>query len=275
MASATAVSASGSAYAYSRKVVAASACPSRAWAWRIWPRSTRNVATLCRSRCSVAPSTPARRARRANRWPRAPVVNRARWSKTGLNSHGPNSAPGRVVGRQSCSSWCQNIAVGCPDRECSVSSRLRRSDHVGRCCAGDVKDTVAEVVELECCKLSASRATVCCETHEQEVLLGEMPVLTIARTSNVVCNGLEQLSFGCCEESAKRFGFERPPRFGACRSAHGPYRMCVDDAFVVCPSNSGAQGAEPSGDDGGASASVGPADERHPHDSWGERRDAR
>lgn len=56
-----------------------------------------------------------------------------------------------------------------------------------------MKDTVAEVVELECCKLSASRAAVCCETHEQAVLLGEMPVLTIARTSNVVCNGLEQL----------------------------------------------------------------------------------
>ena len=172
MASATAVSASGSAYAYSRKVVAASACPSRAWAWRIWPRSTRNVATLCRSRCSVAPSTPARDAR----------------------ARGPARRDAGAHDR--------------PDVQC----RLQRPRTV---------------------------------------------------------------EFRLLQESAKRFGFERPPRFGASRSAHGPYRMCVDDAFVVCPSNSGAQGAEPSGDDGGANASVGPADERHPHDSWGERRDAR
>lgn len=59
-----------------------------------------------------------------------------------------------------------------------------------------------------------------------------MPVLTVARTSNFVRDGLDQMRFGCSEEAAERTGFERPPRFGAGPSAHRPDRMDINDGVA-------------------------------------------
>lgn len=46
--------------------------------------------------------------------PSAPVVSRVRWSRSGVNSHGPNASPGLAAVRHSCSSWRQSIAVAVP-----------------------------------------------------------------------------------------------------------------------------------------------------------------
>jgi hypothetical protein len=188
------------------------------------------VATLCRSRCSVASGTPEVSRRRAKRCPSVATSRRRRWSRSAEKSHGPIGCAALrfPLGDQGVPEPGGSGA----ERQGAAVARLGGGQLPSRVGAGDVQNPLVQVVDAQDGQFAPAGAAVRGQPNKEQVQLAPVPMPSPEAVAGVGGHGLQQCRDAGWLDLPSPRAQDRPkrtePLVRRCLPAAGGLRACRD-----------------------------------------------